>query len=313
MDDAGFARLLVALRAPAAKVGWFSNFAWRDVYALSDEQRVELLEGFLTFQNSAHAVIDALTRLQHVERGHRRSWPGTLKEILIRSAQLEMSNPELSDAMDHRIADLVRGSLDGGDTEHGNALIDTLLATASGAYGHIFRVDRTAAAVARRFPATFLSRTLEGAELDPRYKKTFFRSSPSDGSVLDAIESEDLVRWCRAGTTDRWSMLAPVLQPFSRGSGDETVGETANVLLLAAPNPVIFAQAFANAIYPNFWSGKLSVILANRVAALEELAARSNDAVRAALTPFFEQTRVAIERERDAEQREERSREQRFE
>ena len=44
IDDAGSPESLRALTEAGARVGWFSDFVWREIDALPDDKRAELLE-----------------------------------------------------------------------------------------------------------------------------------------------------------------------------------------------------------------------------------------------------------------------------
>lgn len=190
--------------------------------------------------------------------------------------------------------------------------MDAIIARAARRYGSTYDVERTLAELARKAPKIFLSRLFPDGEDGPSIRLR----SGLDRDCLIHVPVNPLIEWCREDPT-RWSKVAPNISPFARGSQDNDevreISAQALGFLNAAPCPEEIVEAYLGYLAPTSWSGSRADIMESRLKSIETLIDHPAPEVRHTIARLVPGIRARIARIRQAEQEEERERDQRFE
>ena len=111
--------------------------------------------------------------------------------------------------------------------------------------------------------------------------------------------------------------MAPHISPFSRGTEGESetgsISPLAAAFLEAAPRPEDVVEAYLQHLTPMSWSGSRADIMERRLAVIESLQDHPAPEVGHTISRLAPDIRARIDRIRQAEQEEDRERDQRFE
>lgn len=166
--------------------------------------------------------------------------------------------------------------------------------------------------VAEQAPEVFLGRVFLDEADGPSIR---FRDGLRPGPISN-VPTEALIEWCRQNP-DRWTRVAPQISPFSRGIDDE--GETGQISPLAfaflevAPRPADVVEAYLQHLTPMSYSGSRAAIMERRLAVIESLQDHPAPEVGHTISRLAPDIRARIDHIRQAEQEEDRERDQRFE
>lgn len=304
---------VVEIAGESETAAWqFTDIAWREERGLDDEDRVRLLRAFMNRADGPVLVTEALNMLRHVEEGAREVWPEALRAVGIDAVVAVVEGHELNDNLDHNIARALSYCLRGDNGADANRVMDAIIARGSRRYGSTYDLRDTLGTLAQRTPSIFLSRVFpDGAEMPSVRFRDGLRPGP-----LSRIPPDDLIEWCRVDA-DRWTRVAPHISPFSRGTEGESetgsISPLAAAFLDAAPDPEEVVEAYLQHLTPMSWSGSRADIMERRLEVIEALHDHPAPEVGRAIARLAPSIRARIDRIRQAEQEEDRERDQRFE
>ncbi len=296
---------------PEVSAWLFSDISWREERELTDEERVRLLRIIFVKVGGPDQVIDALGMLRHVEGTTRAQWPEELRQLGLDAIDRVVSEESLSDLKSDRAARALAACLRGDDGAGANRVFDAIIDRAARRYGSTYDVGRLLTTLAERAPAIFLDRVFSENPDAPRLR---FRDGRRPGP-LSHVPIEALTEWC-SRDPNRWARVAPQISPFASAIGDDGTGqvsEFATAFLNAAPRPGEVVEAYLQHLSPSGWSGSRADIVERRLVAIESLVDHHIPAVAETIARLAPGIRSAIDRMRQAEHREDRERDQRFE
>jgi hypothetical protein len=317
MDEAGLRRALRAIGDPAVNVAQFDALVWAENYALSDPDRIRVLEALLAKPDGVGVVLRALSMLCHVERTAPREWPPALREIGLRAivAVFRSDAPVASAIDDHTAARVVAACLIARDRDAATPVLDALVAHVRRHYGSIYRFSQTAAAIAARALHGLLDRIFGVGGLSQDERRRLFEICDDGDSVLDDVAPSDLVSWCEAGDAGRWSVLAASVDPFVSEETAKSLALSAQAVALldAAPDPGEVIRALASRINPMSWSGSRARLVEQRIAAFASLRTHPDAGIRSAIEQVLREAEQTLDAARERERPDEMHRDQRFE
>ncbi len=297
---------------PETPAWQLSDVSWREERELSDEDRVRLLRTVLAKSGGPELVVNALTMLRYVEGNARDRWPENLREVGLDAVVGIISAEDLNPTKDARMSRALSACLRGDDGSGASRVMEAIVDRAARRYGSTYDVERALATLAERAPEVFLGRVFSDEADGPSLR---FRDGRRPGP-LSHVPTEALIEWCRQNP-DRWTRVAPQISPFSRGIDDE--GETGQIsplavaFLEAAPRPEDVVEAYLQHLTPMSWSGSRADIMERRLAVIESLQDHPAPEVGHTISRLAPDIRARIDRIRQAEQEEDRERDQRFE
>jgi hypothetical protein len=304
---------VVEIAGEAETAAWLlHDIAWREERELNDEQRVQLLRSLLGRDGGALLVVDALQMLGFVEKGSRDAWPDELKATGVDAVIAILTNETINSNIDHDMAETLSYCMRGESSALAARCMDAIIARAARRYGSTYDVERTLAVLARKSPQIFLSRLFPDGEDGPSIRLR----SGLDRDCLIHVPVDPLIEWCHEDPT-RWAKVAPNISPFARGSQDNDevreISAQALGFLNAAPRPEEVVEAYLEYLAPMSWSGSRADIMESRLKSIETLIDHPAPEVRHSIVRLAPGIRARIARIRQAEQEEERERDQRFE
>lgn len=306
-------RMVAALSSVEAHARQFSDFVWREEYGISDAERIALLQVAVEKPDGPHAVLDALRMLRHVEGAPGRIWPGELRSIGAEAFKRLIRSGSCSSLDDHTASELVSSVFLEADIAAGDEVIGAVLEHARSHWGSIDTFHQIAAALAKQFPQSFLSATLDSSSLNESDRTEFLSPNFEENTVLSGIAPEQLVEWCRSNGAERWRVAALAIFPFVGEGEGMRLSKQAEALLAFSPRPQEIIEGLVGKLHPTSRENSLAEVLAGRRAALEPLIGRLDGESHSTLETALREIDGVIARERAREQLESRQREQRFE
>ena len=223
-----------------------------------------------------------------------------------------ITNDKINSNIDHDMAETLSYCLRGESSALSARCMDIIIARAARRYGSTYDVERTLAELARKSPLVFLSNLFPNGEDAPSIRLR----RGLDRDCLIHVPVGSLIEWCREDPA-RWSKVAPNISPFARASRDNDevseISPQALGFLNAAPCPEEVVEAYLEYLAPMSWSGSRADIMENRLKSVETLVDHPAAEVRHTIARLAPGIRAKIGRIREAEQEEERERDQRFE
>lgn len=297
---------------PETPAWQLSDVSWREERELSDGDRVRLLRAILANSGGPEQVVDALTMLQHVEGNARERWPEDLRKVGLDAIVGIISAEDLNSTKDARMSRAISACLRGDDGSGASRVMEAIVDRAARRYGSTYDVERTLSALAERVPEVFLGRVFLDEADEPSVR---FRDGLRPGP-LSHVPTEALIEWCRQNP-DRWTRVAPQISPFSHGINDDgeagQISPLAFAFLQAAPRPDVVVEAYLQHLTPMSWSSSRAAIMERRLAVIESLQDHLAPEVGHTISRLAPDIRARIGRIRQAEQEEDRERNQRFE
>jgi hypothetical protein len=149
-----------------------------------------------------------------------------------------------------------------------------------------FNVEKTLTTICSNHAVTILNETYftyPEDEIDLNLHLIFGRNF-KDGSLFELATSDELVRWCEEGGSDRFLFVAKSIFPFDEHKTKEedqevinlVFGQLASDILENAPNKKEIIESFYQRCSPRPWSGSRVTIMQKRRVALEVLNDHSN-------------------------------------
>lgn len=290
----------------------FTDIVWRDQRQLADEDRVRLLRAFMRREDGPMLVVEALNMLRHVENGAREVWPEMLRSVGLDAVVRIIESHTLNDNLDHAMARTLSKCLRGDNGGGADRVTNAIVSRAARRYGSTYDVSKTLGTLANLAPSNFLNRVFPDDADGPAIR---FREDDR-ADPLPMISPEELIHWCRQHK-DRWSRIAPYINPFSRNA--ERAGEGSGISALAlavldtTPDPASMIECFFQHLPPKSWSGSRAAIIERRLSMLETLREHRSLEVGETINRLSLETRGRLDRIRRGEQDEDRERDQRFE
>lgn len=171
--------------------------------------------------------------------------------------------------------------------------------------------------IARIKPFVFLDVFLENNKQIENYTPywEFFNSFDEQDHFFDQIAEDDLISWCEITPETRYPLISSVIKLFSQPTkaNELKLKPVIHSIFNKAPDLPVVLQHLSKAISPRSWSGSLSEILLKRADVLKGLFEHDNIEIRTWAKDQHSTLLERIEWERESEERNEHSRNERFE
>lgn len=177
-------------------------------------------------------------------------------------------------------------------------------------------------ALAGEFPRVVLDELVEKEMPSREDRRSIFQNlRETKPCPLDKIADETIIEWAKERPEERFDYLADSVRPWKNADGtpnDEEPGSLvwtpiALRLIAEAPDPMPVLVALFDRFSPSGWSGSLAEILRSRLSLLDQLETNSNPKVVAWAKRAHAPHQANIDRAVDWEERDSRSRDERFE
>ncbi|MCI5161845.1 MAG: hypothetical protein D3917_07445 [Candidatus Electrothrix sp. AX5] len=172
------------------------------------------------------------------------------------------------------------------------------------------------------FPELVLNRVFTGDEKESLLVDILFKDRVLHyESLLNQVSVDSLVNWCN-GNQDRIMKVAAAISPYSSTDKEKDpfdhpknvkMSEHINALLEIADNPIDIVEIIFKNTWPGGWSGSLADILEVRSRAFAELLDHPSHEVLELANIKLALIKKSISINREQEEKENSSREQRFE
>lgn len=185
-------------------------------------------------------------------------------------------------------------------------------------------VAHAIAAFGRSFPRVVLDVFVAGSVQEPYRLRALGRQRPgSRGGVLNQVDGEIMLAWAHEDPGVRFEALACVVQPWISEAGRDATGvledegprdwsPIALRLLHEAPDPLPVLAAYLSRLHPSSYSGSLAGILTHRARLLDRLLDDPDKRISARAALARKELLEEAARQREREDAEARSRDQRF-
>lgn len=273
LDDRGSLRLLTTMDNPAVSAWMFQYLSFgRATQTLEDERLAQLLQRLSIKPDGLGVAIGIL--YMHIHDNPNPIGPH-LSDVacnLIANAPFAKNNHRL----DHELAGVIDKFLAGPDA--GPAARQVLTAVRKGLDNFTlsrYDLTDTLAALFKTQPNLALD-MLVGDEPDDAdaYSRRRVLAGGRRSSALTGVPIEALVMWCREGSPERWSHIAPLVPAFEPGEdkGGARWSKEVLALLQHAPQPIEVAKSLVELIEPMSWSGSRADAIRHRLPLLDQLA-----------------------------------------
>ena len=120
------------------------------------------------------------------------------------------------------------------------------------------------------------------------------RSSIYSGtSLLNHIEIEIVISWCKDNPVLRYRRIAQLITPYERRENEYFWTPLAIHILESVEDQIFILEEYYDLLWPRSWSGSLAMIMEPRVKLIEELYIRYSEDIR---KWAFEKTSVMLRR-----------------
>lgn len=314
LDESGCTRLLASMDNPAVNAWAFQHLAvGRATEHLSDDLLSRLLQKLSIKPDGLSVAIDIL--YMHIYRKDDPIGPlvTAVAHTLIANASLANRHGRL----DHELSGVVQKFLCGPE---GESTARTLLATLRQKFDDhalsLYDLTETIAALFKVQPHLALN-ALVGDEndTDNYYVRRYALAGGRRTSALTEISIDALMDWCRAGSSQRWSRVAPLLPAFAVVESNQAPkwSEGVMTLLENSPDPVAVGAVLVELVEPSGWSGSRAEAIRRRLPLLDQLADAIGPENANAVASWRSRVMVTIDRETRRELEEHKARNERFE
>jgi hypothetical protein len=314
LDESGCSRLLASMDNPAVTAWVFQHLAFgRATEHLSDDLLAGLLQKLSIKPDGLSVAIDVL--YMHIHGKDHPIGPRVTAAAHTLIANASLANPH--HRLDHELSGVIKKFLCGPE---GESTAHTLLSTLRQKFDdHTFsRYDltETIAALFKVQPHLALN-ALVGDEddTDNYYMRRYALAGGRRTSALTEISIDALMDWCRTGSPQRWSRVAPLLPAFAVAESNQAPKWSERVLTLLqnSPDPVAVGAVLVELVEPSGWSGSRAEAIRQRLPLLDQLADALGPENANVVASWRSRVMLTIDRETRRELEEHHARNERFE
>jgi hypothetical protein len=323
VSTAGAKRLAAAARVPSVPTWTFSNLQMgRTCDSLTGAQFANLISAICERDDGIGVAIEMMAMRAYSYRDDQKPLDGDDRETgrrLLLNFNLRATRDRSAD----EIARIAKSCLKApGDEAVARQICERLLDGFNSYAIHSWDYGKLVGALAEEFPRTVLDVLVGSGQPSSESRRSIFQDfRETRPCPLDKISDAALVEWARLGSEDRFGQLADSIRAWSNADGspnDEDPGSlvwtsAARNLIAAAPDPLPILNAFFHRFHPSGWSGSLTEILRSRLSLLDQLDQDANPVVADWAKRVRPEHEAAIEKTRAWEERESRTRDERFE
>ncbi len=321
IDQRGVERLHEALDTGHVRVDTFRDLAWgRRHEAISDDDLADLLTKLKKQENGVSVVLDILRmRLHETEEKQIQYSRKLIETACIFLEEYPFAKGNLGqDNIGYELAQITKVCFSNkfgakfilNICEHFAKLIADYQV-------YSFEYTDLFSTIARIKPFVFLDVFLENKKNIENYTPYLvFRDSFDERDLfIDQIVDDVLISWCEVAPETRYSLLASVTKLFSRSIETKEIGLNRIVYLLVnkAPNLTIILQHLSKSVRPMSWSGSLAELLSKRAELLKEFFEHNNEEIKSWAKEQYSVLQRKAKKEREAEERDNRLHNERFE
>jgi len=222
----------------------------------------------------------------------------------------------------HRLSELARACLaDESDEPAARNLCRNLLEAITARRIQAWDYDKLVGELAKSFPRVVLDVLVEQKRLQSESRRQLFSDLRfHQPCPLDNIDEATMLDWAREAANTRFIYLAEAIRPWQRAdhqhdqdaSGVMEWKSAGLRLLREAPDPHAIGAIYADRCVPTSWSGSRAEIIAGRLRLIDELGEDQNPLIAAWAKQVSAELTIVVDRERQREARESKSRDERF-
>lgn len=222
----------------------------------------------------------------------------------------------------HRLAELAGSCLvDASDEPAVRNLCRNLLEAIIARRIQAWHYDELVGGLAKSFPRVVLDVLVEQKRSKSESRRQLFSDLRfHQPCPLDNIDEGTMLDWAREAPSTRFIYLAEAIRPWQRTDRqhDQDAGgvmewKSAGLRLLReAPDPQAIGAIYEARCTPSSWSGSKAEIIAGRLRLIDELREDKNPLIAAWARQASAELAIAVDRERQREARESKSRDERF-
>lgn len=321
VDKHGVKRLHKSLELDRAKIGTYQSIGYGRAHELiSDDDLAELLLHILSKQHGLSVTIEILSMRFHGKNAD--SAPYSSKLIVATRDALSLynfSNERGSHyKQDYELSQIANICLVGEDGyDAALKLCKNIISAVVNNKIYSFDYPSLFNTIARLQPLVFLDQFVDHDKVENYHRKRIFKNEIDEESnnPLNQITDADLISWCDENPSQRYPLVASVIQAFSK-SGEPEPYEwrpVVHLLLSKAPNVVDVLENLANSLYPSSGSGSLADALQRRSVLLEKLFDHENIEIGAWVKNQYQTHQEVIKSERKREESRDSKRDESFE
>jgi hypothetical protein len=317
IDERGIGRLRTTLEMGTAPVWMFRYLAFgRTTDNVPGDDLRQLLRLIADQPEGFDVALEILTMRLFSDASAKREHE---TELLVAGRELLTRVPfrKNTQRKDHELAQVARACLITPDAGPVAAEIAARLSEAMADYATYWSLnDDLLKELFKLQPAAVLD-GLFGGEGKPRWAEVgeFEQLRGHGANPVDEVSGETLINWCNRNPDHRFSLAASIITFASPApeTGSRDWSAQAKALLAAAPDPRPVLTVFVGRFRPRSWSGSRAALMEANLRLLESVGLY----VPAELMSFVSETQSHlakdVARERDAETKQDRARDERFE
>jgi hypothetical protein len=321
IDAQGVERLNKALDAGRVKISTYQYLAYGRAHeSISDDDLAGLLEKILLKEEGLGVVIEILKMRFHTPEEKSREYSKKLiavgRSVLLKFPFSQQSRGHSNE--DYELVQIGHVCLNGEDaaitaTEMCRHLVEEI----ANNNVHVFDYPGLINLLARLHPILFLDVFVENNTIKDYQRRNMFADDfyHRHGNPLDQISQDDLISWCNKRPESRYSLIALVIQPFSKSSeADKLVWKPIVHSIFEKTSDLgKVLEHLAHSIIPTGGSDSLADLLEERLVLFQDLYVHHNAEIRAWAKRRYSALQEWIKRERELEKNRNRKRSESFE
>lgn len=317
ISTAGGARLKTSVVLGKAAIETFRFLGWgRACDALSGTDLKELLESIATRPDGYAIATDILSMRLHSEKDKKTAHAPEL----IEAGRELLSKAQFGDRdhmHDYRLRQIVDACLAGrAGEEAAYKVCERFKAGLADHSVYVFNFNQFAEGLFKTQPHIALDVFFGGSteSIEEVIDVDSF-DDPSDhrNNPMDAIPSDEVLKWCADGGQSRYLAIAQAISFFHAGKDYQGWTPIALKMLEVAPDPVGVLGVFIERFSPRSWSGSRAAIMEARMRLLDDLDKHPNHALATLAAQTRPGLQAAIAHTRDWENKHDRERDEAFE
>jgi hypothetical protein len=320
IDEQGVERLKLSLANDLSPVWTYRYLAYGRAHeSISDEDLCDLLKIIASKPDGLVIAIYILRMMLHGNKDEKLTYSNNITSVgqeLLAQVVLDRENKQ-RDQIEYEIVNIVDACLVGEDSATTAKILCNNLSKALLKY-KVYLMDYThlLEGLARKQPQVFLETFLSDNE-GPNYRITHTYTEDSDRSAnpLSQIADNVIIDWCENNPSARYPVAAASIVAYRQGENENRLEWTPLSLTIIdnAPDVVTVLNEFKRAFRPMSWSGSRADIMQKRLSLLSSLKSHKNPEVSEWACNEERVFEEEIRSERQLEEKDNRSRDERFE
>lgn len=308
LNKVGYERILELLKEPSVPVWQFESLSCGRCHeALTDDELAELINRINQRENGSQVSLNILQMRFFGNHGATYSdnliqaGRETLKTIFTKYRETQHN-----DLIDYEISQVCKVCLTNDDET--KKVLQCLISAILNNYIYSSSITETLKTICKEHTATILDIVYEDTDKDLAVDQIFI-DNLYQGSPFDLVDSNEIIKWCNNGNSDRFIFAAKSIFPF-KGS---QIDKKALAVLENTPNKEEVVKVFYQHCIPSMWEGSRASAIRSRRKILEQLHNHSDEIIVATSKKLSREIKQQEEEQRRYDIERDSQREQRFE